>query len=67
VNPDIPFREGTKNCINQRMENDIRIGMAGKPAAVGNANPSQHDVVAVGVLMNVKAKAGPYVAQRCER
>ena len=57
----IAFGESTKDRIDERMQRDIRIGMTGDAARMGDTNSTQHDMIALDEGMDVEPIAGPNV------
>src|ERR1019366_5015391 len=63
VRTDIAVRQRAEDCIDQRMEADIAVGMREKAAAVRHADAANHQVIAVAEGVNVVAAAGSDIAE----
>ena len=67
MQPDIAVGERAENGVDQRMQRDVGVGMAGHAARMRDANAAEHDMIAIGESMDVETVAGAYVgeAARC--
>jgi hypothetical protein len=63
MSSDIAFGERSEDRVDERVENNIGIGVTGQTPAVENAHAAQHDVVAISELMNVETESRAYIAQ----
>ena len=66
MHADIAVGERAQDGVDQRMEHDVGVGMAGQAARMGDAHAAEHDVIAVAELVHIEADAGAHVAQGCE-
>ncbi len=64
--PMSPSAQRAEDRIDQRMQHDVGVGMAGDAAVMGDAHAAEPDVIAGGELMHVEAEAGAHVAERGE-
>ena len=62
VDADIAVRKRAQDRVDHGVKHDVGVGVPLQSAAVGDAYPSQHHVVAVAELVNVEAEPGAYVA-----
>ena len=58
---DVAFGKRTENGVDQRMQRHVGIGMPGHAARMRNAHAAEHDMIAVGESVHVKAVPGAYV------
>src|SRR6476659_9806864 len=64
VHADVAFAQSAKDRINKGMKDNVGVGMAGHTAALCDADATETDMIAVGELVYVKAKASADVGER---
>src|SRR5262249_33846517 len=66
MNADIAVGECPEDGVDERVKNDVGVGMSGQSTPMGNAHAAEHDMIAVAELVNVEAKTGAHIAQARE-
>ena len=61
---DIALGERAENGVDQRMQRDVGIRVAGHPARMRNADAAEHDVVAIDKGVHVEAVPGAHIGER---
>ena len=64
MNADIALGERAQDRVNECVQHDIGIGMAGQGAVMGYAHAAQRNVVAFSEGVNIEAKSGAHIRER---
>ena len=66
MHADVAVGKRAEDGVDERMQDDVGIGMARQSAPMRDAHAAEHDVIAVAELVDVEAEAGAHIAQGCK-
>src|SRR5262245_11289920 len=66
MKPDVTVSERSENGIDDRVNNDIGVRMAGQALPMRDAHAPEHYMIALTETVHVEAEPGAHVAQGCE-
>src|SRR2546429_8587418 len=66
MNTDIAVGECPEDGVDERVKNDVGVGMSGQSTPMRDAHAAEHNMIAVAELVDIEAKTGAHIAQGCE-